>query len=208
MLVVSGDWLDGSPTAKWPVAEQIEWVSAWCSTLPCLLATCSGNHDVVPAGEGLLSHDLNGGWLTKMRCPGRILVDGDDIVTGGIRVVCKPWRGGVLPVATKKSTALICHEGPAESMVVGRGVGESGDLEVADFAAKLKRGLILSGHVHCPVGWHDKVGIRNKAGAGTHCFNPGAAPWSAPVPNMVEIDTDRGFACYHRWDGYTEMARI
>jgi hypothetical protein len=116
--------------------------------------------------------------------------------------VCKPWVGGVLPVVTDEPTVLVCHEGPSESAVVGRGIGEDGDLEVRDFAVSLTRGLIFSGHVHSPVGWHDKVG------AGTRCVNPGVAPWSAPVPNFVLIDTDRRFASYHRWDGFVEMVRI
>jgi predicted phosphodiesterase len=201
VVVVSGDLIDALPTARTRLRDQVRWVSEWCHLLPCVLAICTGNHDAVPAGEGLKVGDEEGEWLVKLRQSGRVLVDGDDTILAGIRFVCRPWIGGSWPTPGTVPTVLVSHGGPAGTDVVGMELDSPGDPDVADIAASLPAdSWVVSGHVHNPKWWYDHAGH-------AHCSNPGVAPWSAPRPNSVVIDTDQRTATSQRWDREVEVVR-
>jgi predicted phosphodiesterase len=201
-VVISGDFIDAFPLAKSPLQDQVAWLSGWCRSLPCPLAVCTGNHDVVPADCRGEVAELAGQWLRDLRLPGRIFVDCDDVDFDGLRVVVWPWSGGFSPAPDDRATLSISHAGPAYSGVSQSHVGEFGDVSVDCFLRGLtSTAWSLSGHVHERSSWHDFVGR-------SRCFNPGVAPWSAPRPNHVVLDAKRRIAALFEWNGDADFVRF
>lgn len=201
VVVVSGDLIDALPTSRTNLADQVQWVSDWCLSLPCPLVMCSGNHDVEPMLDGAEPAEPDAGWLVKLRRPGKVLVDGDDTILHGLRFISRPWLGGSWPRPGSTPVMLVTHDGPAGSDVVGLDLGASGDPEVADIASSLSPlSWVLSGHLHSPGRWHGRVGH-------AHCSNPGVGPWSASKPNTVLINSDRRTATFRGWDGEVDLVR-
>jgi Icc-related predicted phosphoesterase len=184
LVCISGDLLDGSPTAPKPLDEQVRWVLRWLANFPARLAVCTGNHDWWKA-DGTENDPLaEGRWLRRSR-RNAVIVDGEATEIDGWNVACLPWR-----CANERPPdgrfIVVTHTPPWGTEVssdaqTGIDHGDDGVRVLAEAART--RGLVLSGHVHRPRRWWSRVGR-------TLCLIPGVDN-SSRVPSHVVIDTAR-----------------
>ena len=92
---------------------------------------------------------------------------------------------------TPDPVVLLSHTPPDGTQVAAGGMGSgAAEMDLADAVRRLPAGsLVLSGHVHHPARWHDRLGV-------AVCFNPGVDE-SAEVPCHIVIDTARCTAVFH-----------
>ena len=189
---ISGDLLNlfGFDDVGNGAKSQIRWVRHWVANFPSKLFLCSGNHDYFLTEE--TDPFAEAEWFQAMRRKD-VAVDNDTVDFKGWKFFCKPWVGGMPP--QDERLILLAHAPPEGLKVSDEGFGGGGDFEVSEIVATLAPGsLVLSGHQHTPLAWHD-VTIR-----GVHCFNPGYAdPRKFHEPNRIVIDTERMRASFHGW---------
>ena len=183
-VCLSGDLVDLAASQTVGRDDQLRWVLDWLGAFPGQLFVTSGNHDGGLAGQGMPAPDGEARWLHAARRPG-VAVDGDVAFFSGWRLVLAAWSQ---PFGTEglEPVVMLSHA-PPERTAVSTTIGgwDHGDFEVRGIAERLPWGsLILSGHVHHPCRWHDRV-------AGTLCLNPGADFTHRQVPNHIVIDLGR-----------------
>jgi hypothetical protein len=139
---------------------------------------CSGNHDI---GMGP-RHD--GAWLRGLLSPIR-KGDGSAFARNGVSFASSGW--GTACHLTHPVTVLLTHVPPGGcATAISRTAGvDWGDFNLGE---DLRAGLLtadfaLSGHMHEPLAWCDRIGT-------TWSFNPGRAAQGG-VPNYIVIDLAR-----------------
>lgn len=194
LVCVTGDLLDLFLVDSVSVGSQVRDVTSWVNGFPSPLALCSGNHDWLPEGDALPHDQAEGRWLRALRRPGKVFVDGDDVLFGDHRVVCVPWIGGPELQPGTRRTLVLTHVGPAGTGVASDMIDEMGAPDVRRFAlAARARSFVLSGHVHQPLRWFDVVG-------NCVCLNPGMSDRAAAHPAHTIIDTGSREVRYVRPD--------
>jgi Icc-related predicted phosphoesterase len=186
---LTGDLLDMLNTHECDLNHQARWVRDWMREFPGQLFVCTGNHDWWVEDIGVVDRDAEGAWLKKAARRG-VAVDGAQVAMQGYRFRCASWVGpldvdptGSLPVI------LLSHAPPSGTFVSADLESENGDSDTTVLVGELPLGsLILSGHIHSPGRWYDRIGL-------TWCFNPGCAA-GADVPNHIVIDTRAGTAVF------------
>lgn len=174
LVVMSGDMLD--LTVATPHRRQIEWVSDWLNDFPRLICVCSGNHDLEwdsEAGRWTPAY-----WLRALVNP-RVWTDGQRIGLNGLSVLnigatTRP-KGG-------EADIWVVHAPPSETLVATRSNGDdAGDPDLVSAMRRYAPRLVLSGHVHTPLHWHE---LRD----GTLLLNPGRSA-DASFPNHILVNT-------------------
>ena len=177
-IVVAGDLLDFFAAES--LATQVRWITAWARALPRQLLCCPGNHDVESA-EPPVSY---GRWMTALPGAKDFSASGHRELLG-YAFVRVGWRQTI--PALRGGDIILAHAPPAGSFPATTKVGgvDNGDIDLADAirSAAAPPWLVLSGHVHAPKKWVDRIG------RGTFALNPGMATMGARVPNYVTIDT-------------------
>jgi Icc-related predicted phosphoesterase len=186
-------FLDSRPRKRITLSHQSRWVRDWLEawTGPPLYV-CSGNHDAWLPAEGGDDPLARLGFLRLAAAANaRIKIDGTDEVFGGHRFVCCPWGRVPTLAETPDPVVLLSHTPPDGTQVAAGGMGSgAAEMDLADAVRRLPAGsLVLSGHVHHPDRWHDRLGV-------AVCFNPGVDE-SAEVPCHIVIDTARCTAVFH-----------
>jgi len=172
-VVLSGDLVDEFASAP-QLAAQVTKATAFLEAFDHPLFLVSGNHD------GALN-------LTAIaaRNP-HVHTDGFDAEVFGWRVVCVGWRSAPTMLSPGRAPVLlVSHQPPDESLVAQDAKGDWGGYDVRALASTLPTGsAVLSGHVHSPHHWHDRV-------SNATAFNPGVASASTPIPRHIVIDLER-----------------
>jgi Icc-related predicted phosphoesterase len=186
LLVVSGDLLDlSSPT---PQRKQIGWVLDWLNACPGPVSLCSGNHDLewYDAAERWTPAY----WLRDRANP-LVWSDGQQLTFDGLTLLnvgctTRP-KGGAADV-------WVVHAPPTGTLVSTRNIGlEGGDPALVGAVRRYTPRLVLSGHVHHPVQWHD-------ASDATLYLNPGRHDGAA-FPNHILVDPTTLACQLHTVDG-------
>lgn len=175
LVALTGDLLRclGSSSTR----TQTRWLKAWIAEFPGRLALCSGNHDE-PAD-----------WLHAVSRP-NLLVDGGHMHLGSWTIESVGW--GKMPTMGGPRHITLIHCPPAQSATAISWYDGSdwGDFELGQWLAttpaQKRPRLILSGHEHTPLRWHDCLN-------GTWSFNPGIAI-HGEVPRRIVIDLATGVA--------------
>jgi Icc-related predicted phosphoesterase len=189
-VCLTGDLLDSSEdayVASTPLEDQIDWILTWLRRFPGRLMVTSGNHDCWPTNMRTGYSHAEAQWLQEARRE-NVMVDGDSADVGGYRVTCVGWMRPVLPDYFGLSVMLWHAPPQALKVSTARNGEDFGDFRATLVAEQLAPGsMILSGHVHEPLSWRDRIGE-------VICLNPGRGPSTAPFPNHVVIDATKGRA--------------
>lgn len=176
LLVMSGDLLDLSlPT---PQRKQIEWVSDWINRYPGEMCLCSGNHDL--EWDAYAERWTPAYWLRDLANP-RVWSDGQRVERDGLSILnigctTRP-KGG-------EADIWVVHAPPSRTLVATRSSGaDYGDQELIGSVRRHAPRLVLSGHIHTPMQWHEQVGA-------TLYLNPGRNA-DAAFPNHILVNTER-----------------
>ncbi len=176
LVVMSGDMLD--LTAATPHRRQIEWVSGWLNDFPRPISLCSGNHDL--EWDDAAERWTPAYWLRHLTNPNvwtdgqRVELDGVSILNIGATTLPK---GGAADV-------WVVHAPPSGTLVATRATGlDAGDRDLVAAARRYSPRLVLSGHVHHAMHWHER---RN----GTLFLNPGFDQ-EARFPNHIIVQTEQ-----------------
>lgn len=148
------------------------------------LATCSGNHDVLPQ-RGFETAQ----WMEPLREDG-IHVDGDVFLLRDYRFRCVPWSDP-LPQHAEEDF-WITHAPPsgiATSTVAGGVSHGCEDLRAFCLSGNAPP-WILSGHIHSPLGHWSQIGR-------SLSLNPGRGVDRA-IPNHIAIDLTMRRVTHHR----------
>lgn len=176
LVVMSGDMLD--LTIATPLRRQIEWVSDWLNDFPRPLSVCSGNHDLEWDSEA--DRWTPAYWLRDIANP-RVWTDGQRVELNGLSLLnigatTRP-KGG-------EADIWVVHAGPTKTVVTARATGgDGGDPDLAAAVGRYGPRLVLSGHVHDPLHWHQRE-------EQTLYLNPGRNG-HVLVPNHILVRTDR-----------------
>ena len=179
VIVHGGDFIDIFGAES--LSTQVRWVTDWARSLPCPLVFSSGNHDVEskepPVSAGRWLERLPG--AKKFSASGHLELMGQSFVRINWRDPIPQLRGDDI---------FVLHSAPwgtFTSTSKGSGI-DSGNLELADAvrSAVAAPWAILSGHVHSPKKWCDRIAGK------TFCFNPGMDS-HAKIPSFVEIVTTK-----------------
>ena len=197
----TGDFIDSFPNAAVGLHQQARWILDWLREFPKPLFACTGNHDYWPEQGSARDADANGGWLLKAARPG-LAVDGSFTQLGTVNFMSLPWAfESRVAITIATPTILLSHAAPLGTFIGLCLDGDMGDPELADVVEKLPQGsLVLSGHVHEPKRWHDRIGS-------VWCFNPGVDS-NAETPNYVAIDTTAGLAIRYGWGHESDPLRL
>lgn len=200
LVVMAGDHLDISSSVS--LDAQTIVVLQYISLLRASghLAVSSGNHDLTgPDQQG----EQCALWLVEARAAG-VSIDGDSVLIDNTLITICPWWDG--PQGRLATEALLAadaarrpqrwlwvyHWPPAESPTCWTGRKHYGDADVAEWIARYRPDMVLSGHVHQPPfrpdgAWADRIGP-------TWVFNAGHQIGS--VPAHIEIDLEAGSATW------------
>jgi len=176
LVVMSGDMLD--LTIATPQRRQIAWVSDWLNDFPRPISVCSGNHDLEWDSEA--ERWTPAYWLRDIANP-RVWTDGQRVELNGLSLLnigatTRP-KGGDADI-------WVVHAGPTKTVVTARATGgDGGDPDLAAAVGRYVPRLVLSGHVHDPLHWHQRD-VR------TLFLNPGRND-HVPFPNHILVRTDR-----------------
>jgi Icc-related predicted phosphoesterase len=173
VICLTGDLIEQSTDAAVNKRRQQQVLDACAGiTIPLLIAT--GNHDSEP------SHRLPnpGSWLSRLESS-TCHVDPSNVSIGGIRFGAIAW-GSSKDRLNPAVDVILAHAPPA-GLSVGSGREQDEDRVLRKWLeANPGRRLVLSGHVHQPRSWHDRIG-------NTLCLNPGRQD-GATLPNRIRID--------------------
>lgn len=188
LLVLGGDLLDhNDPT---PRARQVESVSAWIREIRGPICISSGNHD--RRWDSRQNRWLPAHWLTRLSRDD-LRAGGAVAVFDGLSILTTEYRE---PLEDPSAAVWITHNPPADSGVGRSADGwDGGDVGLGESLRVHRPALLLCGHVHEPMRWHDLVGD-------TLCINVGMNR-HARVPNHVLLDTEAGTA-----ERYSETDRM
>lgn len=201
-VVIAGDLLEIASMVD--IDAQIVVVRTYLRKLSerTRLFVCSGNHDLDGAAEG---EERLAGWLTELAGAG-LIADGACIALDGLRVSVFPWWDGPgtrdaisrqLEHDAQKGADLpwlwVYHAPPADSPTSWGGSRHFGDPALADWIARYRPQIVLSGHVHqAPFigqgAWADRIGD-------SWVFNMGQQP--GEMPAHIILDTELGKAMWH-----------
>lgn len=175
LVVMSGDLLD--LTAATPHSRQIAWVSDWLGDFPRPIVVCSGNHD--------LEWDARSGrwtpayWLRRIDNP-NVWADGRRVTLDGLSILS---IGATTQPKGGAADVWVVHAPPARTAVATRVSGaDAGDPDLGAAVSRYAPRLVLAGHVHQAMRWHDER-------RGTLFLNPGCDP-DAAFPNHILVRTD------------------
>lgn len=207
-VALAGDHLDiVSPV---DLATQIVALRASLTDLAgrTRLLIASGNHDLNTrntAGEKATD------WLAPLRDAGAA-VDGDTVeVAGTVCTVLGWWDGPVGRAEVEEQLAaaaatvgdrrwLWVYHSPPHGPLAWTGTRHFGDPVVADWVQRWRPTAVLTGHIHqapfTPQG--DWAGLCGD----TWLFNAGKQP--GPAPSHIELDLERGTACWVSYQGVEE----
>ena len=161
---------------------QMESARALLGAIPGPLALCSGNHDQHTDRNG---HDAN--WIKSLRRD-RLWIDGDAFQLSGYRFRCIGWCDPIPWVM--QDEIVLMHAPPfgAKTSMVAGGVsfGDEDARRICELNAKIAPRLLLGGHVHSPLQFHDMI-VR------TITLNPGHGR-HRKIPNHMIIDLKEGTA--------------
>jgi len=177
-VALTGDLI--GPAQVLAVEEQIVWLRSWAESFPAPLLLCSGNHDFC---EDWVPAPLQN-WMRKIRSP-MVLTDGQRRRLGDWTFESVAWNEVPIYGGNRNIALIHCPPTGAETAISYPENVDWGDLELAemlmhddpDFVPR----IVLSGHVHRPRGWHDRMGS-------TLTLNPGVnagAPW--PNHNIIDL---------------------
>lgn len=175
LAVLSGDLLDfGDPT---PHRKQIAWVTDWLSEYPRPLCVSSGNHDL--EWNDQTERWMPALWLRDITNE-NLATDGQRMEIDGLSVLnigCnRRPKGG-------EADIWVVHAPPSRTLVAARAKGgDGGDPDLVGPVQRYQPQLVLSGHVHTPLQWHDR---RER----TLFLNPGRNV-DAAFPNHILVETE------------------
>lgn len=205
-VVISGDLIGRAEGAS--MHEQVKWVTQWIANFPGKrLILCSGNHDERPDDVPPALQN----WLGDLNYP-HVTTDRQNVQIEDWNFECVPWdempqRGGPRQIA-------VCHCPPegAKTAIVEPESVDFGDFELGDWlrqpqghasAAFPPPAIVLSGHIHRPRRWWDRVGVSSLS------FNPGVgalAPRGIPNHNILNLTAE--IAEWNSADGRTERISL
>jgi predicted phosphodiesterase len=176
IICYTGDFLDlFSPVL---MATQIRLVTYWLAALKQPMVFCSGNHDI---GMG---PRRDGAWLRGLLSPIR-KGDGSAFARNGVSFASCSW--GTPCHLTHPVTVLLTHAPPGgcATAISGTNGVDWGDFDLGEDlrAGLIAADIVLSGHMHEPRAWHDRVGT-------SLSFNPGCAARDR-LPNYILLDLDQ-----------------
>ncbi|HTH46800.1 MAG TPA: metallophosphoesterase [Candidatus Limnocylindria bacterium] len=175
-IAITGDFLDSQSVT--PAVDQVAWITRWIRRFPGpRLLIESGNHD--QERDDLPRHLQH--WVADLDLP-HVYTDGDITALGSTTVQCVGWGEQPQPCGPRSIALMHCPPTGAHAAIEAESGRDFGDYELA---LTLLRGvqspdLILSGHVHRPRRWFDRMGPNSLS------FNPGRC--DAPHPPHIIID--------------------
>ncbi|TSJ77740.1 metallophosphoesterase family protein [Rariglobus hedericola] len=175
LLVMSGDMLNLSDAA--PHQKQIDWVSDWINDYPRPISVCSGNHDLEWDSE--LELWTPAYWVRNL-ASANVWVDGQRVTLDGLSLLnisctTRP-KGG-------NADIWVVHAPPTKTLVATRtNSRDAGDPDLVDPIRRYSPQVVLSGHVHNPVHWHEQKDS-------TLYLNPGRDT-DARFPNHILLQTE------------------
>ena len=197
LICCTGDLLDIFGTDS--LASQVRWITAWARALPRPLLVCEGNHDVDSKEKPV----LGGRWMKALPGAKDWSASGHREVLGQafVRV---GWNRPIPEL--RANDLIIAHAPPSGAFTATTKLGgvDRGDLNLADALqlAVAPPWLVLSGHVHGPRKWVDRVG------KGTFSLNPGMGVLGAKVPNYITVDTAKRRAWQFREGELADSAEL
>jgi Icc-related predicted phosphoesterase len=177
-IVIAGDLLNMRTACPIPIGKQIPEIRKHLRRFRIPVFVCSGNHDIWMA-EPKTTKDTwsDGGWLNH-DLPPNIITDGRTANLNGEKFAVVKYTHDNWPTGT---TIVVAHLPPKNLKTAISQKGKNhGSQEIARNLLKKQPRLILSGHVHKPMKWHDSF-------KKTTSLNPGSA--NGPFPNHILIDT-------------------
>lgn len=171
VICITGDFLD---TQENNLTEQIDWIKQWFNHFKIPVFICSGNHDIVCFEQD--------NWFNEIDNP---LIFSDESITKiqGLTIACYPYIGGMGYEEYSACDILLHHIPPAHTSIAKTQQNEDwGDRALYQ---ALKQGimspqLVLSGHIHKPKAYEDK--LRN-----TRLINPGVNNNSTPQFQIINL---------------------
>lgn len=191
-VAFTGDLLD--QFGRDPIDRQVAWLKPWLRSFPGRLLVCSGNHDTDDR-----SHSE---FLAELAGP-RVVVDGQQLTLGRWTFESVGWEG--LPTRGGDTQVALAHRPPeqADTAIAAGEYTDRGDFDLHELMARgpehMRPKLVLSGHVHQPRRWYQRLGR-------SWSFNPGMGI-SHKVPNHIVLDLERGIAIWRRENRPDEFVR-
>ena len=191
----SGDFADMF-NLETPGEQQAGKVHEWLAGFSTPIFVCSGNHDWAPAKAVELANTN----FLRSKNPA-VRSDGTDELFLGYRFVCLGWGEMSKDLSGDVPVVLLSHAPPGETRLgkSGPGMGDLGELGVRAATESLPpRSIVLSGHVHEPEVWCERVG-------NAWVFNPGYPSARTEIPHHISLDLDKGIAAFtgdHFWEGH------
>ncbi|MBR0758348.1 metallophosphoesterase [Bradyrhizobium jicamae] len=198
LVIFAGDALDIGSVVDF--RAQIVVVKKYLSLLAerTRVILCSGNHDLDERSDG----EKIARWIADARAFG-IACDGDSLAIGDTLFTVCPWWDGPLVKAQldrqlEEASATrparwvwVHHAPPANSPTSWGGKRYFGDVELAQWIARYRPSMVISGHVHqspfIPDGsWFDRIGD-------SWVFNAGLQPGRPPVYIVLDIEAGQAF---------------
>ena len=176
--------------------QQAHDVLRWLNGFRTPIFVCSGNHDWVTSTREELA---NVRFLRSMNASVRS--DGTDEIFNGYRFVCGGWCETLKRFEGEVPVVLLSHAPPNKTRLSAsvRGGDDLGDAGVRAAAESLPpRSIVLSGHVHEPEVWCERVG-------NAWAFNAGYPSARTEIPHHIALDLGKGIAAFtgdHFWEGH------
>jgi len=188
ILCLTGDFLNTSYKCRTPIEQQIEWITEWTKKLNRPTFICSGNHDIqeeviTESLKSLFMLDEEEGyqntyleetvttqttaqadWILKL-ASNQVFVDHSITEINGLKIGCIPY-GTEDFSKYRHCDILLNHQPPANTPTSIDKLGDWGcsHLRAAIDHKDIEPTLILSGHIHSPLGKEFKLAetrIRN-----------------------------------------------
>jgi Icc-related predicted phosphoesterase len=186
VITIAGDSLSmfaafGSDSS---MRSQARYVREFLTGLEIPVFACTGNHDIEIGDE----HGDERDFLHRAAAANpNVRGDGAMELLGDMRFFVLGW-GQPAPYFWPHSepACIVAHAPPLGTKLSVGETGECGDRSLRSLAMRLPAGsLILSGHVHAPKFWAEKLGD-------AWALNPGCADYPRPIPaipNHIFVDT-------------------